>query len=245
MKTSCSPAVLLVLMLLPAVSQAQPITVSADSSQGVGFFGEGTDGRYQSNVSHAFTSTGSAYSFNLRGDVTAQMSGTAEYFGFQAAAFFTLTTGAAPVQLSDITVSFNGKEVVSGGSTATFLAYNFYRAMVYAPGFGSDFEYATYLPDRTAQGVYVEDLSNALPGTLLAANTDYQLYIDVYPFLTVQDYPSSSSMLGYAMEFGGTVAPFYDGVTVSFTAAAVPEPAAWLLMGAGVAALLARRRRGG
>jgi hypothetical protein len=52
-------------------------------------------------------------------------------------------------------------------------------------------------------------------------------------------------MLGYALEFGGTVAPWLDGLTVSFTAQPVPEPASLLMLGAGVAALLARRRRAG
>ncbi len=230
-------------VVVAAASFAQPITVSNDSSQGSGGFFGGTAGTYQSNVSHSHTISGSSYSFNLRGDVTAQMTGTATGFAYQTAAFFTLTTGAAPVSLSNIAVDYNGKEVVSGGSTATFTARNFYRASLYLGAFGPDAEYATYLPDRTAQGVYVEDLSNGIPNTILAANSAYTLYMDLYPTLSISSYPSSSSMLGYSVEFGGTVSPQFDGLTMSFDAEAVPEPATMTLLGLGVAAIAARKRR--
>lgn len=235
----------LVLVLAATTVHAQTLTVSEGSSFGSGFFDGGTEGSFQSNVSHSYTVVGNRHAFNLRGDVTAQMSGTADLFGFQAAAFFTVTTGAAPVELSQIRVSYYGKEVLSGGSTAEYQATNFYRGLLYAPGFGSDFEYGQYLPDRTSQGVYVTNLGEPLGGTYLAANTPYQLYIDVYPVLRLLDYPPNSSMLGYSVEFGGTVAPWFEGVTVTFEATPVPEPASLLMLGTGIAALLARRRRGG
>lgn len=175
--------------------------------------------------------------------MTAQMTGTATGFAYQTAAFFTLTTGAAPVSLSNIAVNYNGKEVVSGGSTATFTARNFYRASLYLGTFGPDAEYATYLPDRTVQGVYIEDLSNGIPNTILAANSAYTLYMDLYPTLSITSYPSNSSMLGYSVEFGGTVSPQFDGLTMSFDAEAVPEPTTMTLLGLGAAAIAARKRR--
>lgn len=238
--------VFLALFVASASALAQPITVSGASSQGTGYFDGGSAGTYQSNASHTNTvapgdASGLAYAFTLRGDVTAQLSGTATAFLYQSAAFFTLTTGAAPVQLSNITVSYNGKEVVSGGSTATFSARQFYRADLSTGSFGSDFYYGTYLPARTTPGVYIETLSTGLPTTLLAANTEYRLYMDVYPIIDVSAYPAGSSMLGYALEYGGEVAPWLGGLTVGFNALAVPEPGTALLFAAGVAALLRRR----
>lgn len=233
----------LALLLACATSLAQPITVSNVSTGGGGAFSGGTDGSFQSNTSATHTVSDGAYSFNLRGDVTAQFNGTADYFGFQAAAFFTLTTGAAPVQLSDLSIAYNGKEVPSGGSTATYTATQFYRAMLYVPGFGEDAFYATYLPDRTTQGVYVVDESHALAGTILAANTAYQLYLDVYPIVRLSSYPPGSSMLGYALEYGGDVSPQFDGLSFSFSAAAVPEPSALWLFAAGALLLAGRRFR--
>jgi hypothetical protein len=235
----------LALLLASAVAQAQAITVSGTYSSGSGDFSGGTAGTYQSNVSHSHQVMGDSYTFNLRGDVTAQMTGTADRFDFQAGANFTLTTGAAPVLLSDITVYYNGKEVVSGGSAASFSAQNFYRATLNKEGFGPDFYFGAFLPERVAQGVFIEDRQITLPDTILAANTAYTLYMDVVPTHRISSYPAVSPMLGYALEFGGTVAPWLDGVTVTFTAQPVPEPASLLMLGAGVAALLARRRRAG
>lgn len=230
-------------VVVAAASFAQPITVSNAGSQWAGGFSGGTDGTFQSNVSHAHAVSGSSYSFNLRGDVTAQMTGTATGFLHQSSAYFTLTTGAAPVSLSNIAVNYNGKEVVSGGSTATYSATNFYRAMLYFGAFAPDAEYSTYLTSRTAQGVYIENLSNGIPNTILAANTAYTLYMDLYPILNITSYPSNSSMLGYSVEFGGTVSPQFNGLTMSFDAEAVPEPATMTLLGLGVAAIAARKRR--
>ena len=240
MKTLLSIA----LVLAAAASHAQTITVSGANSSFSAFFAGGTDGTYQSSVSHAYTVSDALYSFNLRGDLTAQMSGTADQFDFQAFAYFTLTTGAAPVQLTAITVSYNGKEVVSGGSTAEYTASNYYRAELFAPGFGSDFAHAAFLPDRSTQGIFIEALSTDLPTTILAANTPYRLHMGLYPILLVAEYPSSSSMLGYSVEFGGPIAQSFEGVTVSFLANPVPEPAGWLMLGVGLAGLLARRRLG-
>ncbi len=230
-------------LVIAAASFAQPISVSNDLSQGSGGFFGGTPGTFQSNVSHSHTISGSSYSFNLRGDVTAQMTGTATDFLHQSSVYFTLTTGAAPVLLSNIAVDYNGKEVVSGGSTATFTATNFYRAMLYFGTFAPDAEYATYLTNRTVQGVYIEDLSNGIPNTILAANSAYTLYMDLYPILNISSYPSNSSMLGYSVEFGGTVSPQYDGLTMRFDAEAVPEPTTMTLLGLGAAAIAARKRR--
>ena len=239
----------LALLLASAVVQAQPITVSNPVFTSFGDFFGGTPGTFQWNIGYAYSfpadSTGFDYAFNLRGDVTAQMTGTATLFAFQGTVGFTLTTGAAPVQLSDITVSFNGKEVVSGGSAASFTARNVFQASLNAPSFGYDFVVVHYLPERTASGVFIEEVTFLRPSTLLAANTDYTLFLSVGPTLSIDSYPPTSSMLGYALEFGGTVAPWLDGLTVSFTAQPVPEPASLLMLGAGVAALLARRRRAG
>lgn len=235
--------VFLALAAASLASLAQPITVDSSTSQYAGGFSGGTAGTFQADVSHSHVVSGADYSFNLRGDVTAQFLGTANFFSYQASAQFTLVTGAAPVRLSNIAVSYNAKEVPSGGSTATFTARQFYRGELYVPGFGQDFSYGSYLPDRTVQGVYIEDLRNTLANTYLAANTEYLLYMDVYPSVFVDAYPSSSSMLGYALEYGGTVAPVFDGLTVTFSAVAVPEPATGLLAAAGVLALGALRRR--
>ena len=236
----------LALLLASAVAQAQAITVSDDVfSITDSVFGGGTPGRVQSNLSYSHQVAGDSYTFNLRGDVTAQMTGTATSFSFLGAAGFRLTTGAAPVQLSDITVRFNGKEVVSGGSAASFKASNVFQGSLNAPSFGYDFVVVHYLPDRTASGVFIDEVTFLRPSTLLAANTDYTLFLGVGPTLSIDSYPPTSSMLGYALEFGGTVAPWLDGLTVSFTAQPVPEPASLLMLGAGVAALLARRRRAG
>lgn len=224
----------------PAV--AQPITVSDVSVTHNGYWNGGTDGTVQSNASFNHSALDGDYRFNLRGDITAQFTGTADFFAHAAWVYATLTTGPAPVQLSDVVISYNGKEVPSGGSRAVYSAQNYYRAYLYVPGFGDDVSYETYLPARTTQGVYLEDLSNALPGTILAANTAYTLYMDVFPTLRLSSYPSSSSMLGYAVEFGGTVSPQFDGLTLSFNAVAVPEPGAGLLLAAGLAVVLKRRR---
>ncbi len=234
---------LTVLLLSALAVHAQPIDVVTNGTGGGGGFQDGTPGTFQSNLSQSYTVTGNRYEFNLRGDVTAQMSGTAAVFLYQGAGFFTLTTGPAPVLLTDIAVSYNGKEVVSGGSSASFLATQFYRATLYVPGFGEDTGYATYLPDRISQGVFEQDLTENLPSTLLAANTAYTLYMDVYPIVRISDYPSSSSMLGYALEFGGDVAPFYRGLSMSFIAQAVPEPGALAMLGLGLGVVLLRVRR--
>ncbi|MBL8305561.1 MAG: hypothetical protein JNM33_02610 [Rubrivivax sp.] len=239
------PSTLLALVLaLAGPAGAQPITVTDTfANDGVQFAG-GTAGTYQSNVSFGHSAVAGQYSFNLRGDVTAQFTGTANYFSYQGYAYATLVTGAAPVQLSNITLSYNGKEVPSGGSTASFEAYNFYRAALYVSGFGYDVYGDSFLPPRTAQGVFIEDLSTSLAGTYLAANTSYTLYMDVFPYLNLASYPAGSSMLGYALEYGGTVSPAFDGLTLSFNAVAVPEPGAWLLLACGLVAVL-RTRRGG
>jgi hypothetical protein len=120
----------LAVLLVSTAASAQTLTIAGGAATSGADFSGGTAGTYQSNVSSSYSVEGSAYSFNLRGDVTAQMSGTADFFGFQAWAIFAVTTGAAPVQLTDITVSYNGKEVVSGGSTATYRADNFYRSLL-------------------------------------------------------------------------------------------------------------------
>lgn len=238
--TVLTALVLLMAAALPAA--AQPITVSDTSVQHNGYFAGGTDGTFQSNASFAYTALAGDYSFNLRGDVTAQFIGTANTFAHAGWIYATLTTGPAPVHLSDITLNYNGKEVPSGGSTAEFAATNFYRAYLYVQGFGDDLHSDNFLPARTTQGVYIEDRSTALPETFLAANTAYTLYMDVFPSVRVTSYPSSSSMLGYAVEYGGAVSPQFDGLTLSFHAVAVPEPAAVLLFGAGMALLVLRRR---
>jgi len=236
----------LALVLASAVAQAQAITVSDDVfSITDSIFGGGTPGRVQSNLSFSHQATGDAYSFNLRGDVTAQMTGTATSFSFQGVAAFALTTGPAPVQLSEITVSYNGKEVVSGGSAAGYAARNFFQVSLNVNNFGYDFVVLNYLPNRTVSGVFIEEGRIHASNTLLAANTEYTLFLCVGPTMNIESYPPTSSMLGYALEFGGTVAPWLDGLTVSFTAQPVPEPASLLMLGAGVAALLARRRRAG
>ncbi len=236
--------VALVLTLAAALpAAAQPITVSNTSVQHNGYFAGGTDGTFQSNASFAHTALAGNYSFNLRGDVTAQFTGTATTFAHAGWVYATLTTGPAPVFLSNITLDYNGKEVPSGGSTADFAATNFYRAYLYVQGFGDDLHSDIFLPARTTQGVYIEDRSTALPETILAANTAYTLYMDVFPSLRLTSYPSSSSMLGYAVEYGGAVSPQFDGLTLSFHALAVPEPAGALLFGAGLALLALGRRR--
>lgn len=225
-------------------AQAQPITVTNTSSGGSGFFSGGTAGTYQSNESANHTVSGAAYAFNIRNDVAAQFTGTATTFGYQSATRFTLQTGAAPVLLTAIALNYNGKEVVSGGSSASFIAAMFYRAQLYVEGFGSDVGYATYLPDRTTQGIFVTDESHELPSTLLAANQQYTLYMDIYPIVQLSSYSTSGSMLGYTVEAGGTVAPQFDGLTLQFNAVAVPEPSSTLMLGAGIVALLALRRQG-
>jgi hypothetical protein len=236
----------LALLLASAVAQAQAITVSSAASDSTWYFDGGTTaGTAQSNVSHSYQITGDDYSFNLRGDVTAQMTGTADSFTFEPFSTFTLSTGAAPVLLSDITVRYNGKEVVSGGSGAVLGTSNYFRAVLYAPGLGYDISHGQSLPFRSAQGVFIEDVTVSLSNTILAANTEYRLIMDMTSFIGISSYPSSSSMIGYAVEFGGTVAPWLDGLSVSFTAQPVPEPGSLLMLGAGVAALLARRRRAG
>lgn len=236
-------SLLLPLLFVAAVSaSAQPITVTLQAPQAAGAFSGGTAGTFQSNVGFSHAIEGSAYRFNLRGDVTAQFTGTATDFSHQFWAFATLTTGAAPVLLSDIQVAFNGKEVPSGGSTASYVTRQFYRALVYVPRFGPDISFDTYLPDRTTQGVYIEDRTHDLPWTILAANTSYRLYMDVWPDVRINSYPPGSSMLGFAAEFGGSVSPGFKGLTLSFNAVAVPESGTWLLMGLGLA-VLGRVRR--
>lgn len=244
MKASLLTAFLVAFLTLAAAppAAAQPITVSDVSVQHNGYWTGGTDGTVQSNASFSHSELAGAYSFNLRGDITAQFTGTATFFAHAAWIYATLTTGPAPVQLSDVVLAYNGKEVPSGGSAAVYSATNFYRAYLWVPGFGDDLRLDVTLPDRTSQGVYIEDRSHPLPGTILAANTAYTLYMDVFPSLNLASYPSSSSMLGYAVEFGGSVSPQFDGLTLSFNAVAVPEPGAWALLLAGFAAIALKRR---
>jgi len=227
------------LAALPAA--AQPITVSDVSVTHNGYWIGGTDGTVQSNASFSHGALAGDYSFNLRGDITAQFTGTATFFAHAAWVYATLTTGPAPVLLSDVALAYNGKEVPSGGSTAVYSASNFYRAYLWVPGFGDDLRLDVSLPGRSTQGVYIEDRSDLLPDTILAANTAYTLYMDVFPSLNLGSYPSSSSMLGYAVEFGGSVSPQFDGLTLSFNAVAVPEPGPWLLFGTVLAAVALRR----
>lgn len=232
----------LAFVLASTVVQAQPIAVLDRFTILDPFFLNGTPGTYQGNLGQSHQVDGALYSFSMRGDVTAQMRGTADYFGFSATASFILTTGAAPVQLTDITVEYNGKEVLSGGSLANYSAQISYRAGLNVPGFGQDFEIRESVAPRVAQGVYIEDRLSLAPGTIMAANTEYQLYMLIFADLNAANFLSPSSMLGYAVEFGGTVAPWLDGMTVSFVATPVSEPASLWLLGLGVAAVVARRR---
>lgn len=236
------PIALFLLLAAALSATAQPITVTAQAPQAAGAFAGGTAGTFQSNVSFAHAVTGSDYRFNLRGDVTAQFTGTANDFSHQFWVYATLTTGSAPVLLSDIQLSFNGKEVPSGGSTASYVTRQFYRTILGVPGFGADVSFATFLPNRTTQGVYIEDRTHELPPTILAANTEYRLYMDVWPDVLLSSYPPGSSMLGYAAEFGGSVSPGFEGLTLSFHAVAVPEPGVWLMLGLGLG-LMGRLRR--
>lgn len=251
------------LLLASAAALAQPITVTPGSapfypaaptsgcSFSYGLAGAGTS-TCQINVSSVASSGSpgpggaSNYQFNLRGDATAQFKdlNTTSFSGYFTQAW-SLTTGASPVKLSGINLDWNGKQVPSGGNAATFNNQAFANAQLSVPGFGLDIGKYLQTPTFVAQGVHYINQNSGIDETILAAQTTYQLILNSVAFVIVDNYPATSSMLGYAYELGGTVSPGFTGVTLGFLATPVPEPAPALLFAAGLALFAARRRLAG
>lgn len=202
------------------------------------------EGTVQSNESQSHEVSGNLYQFHVKGDIFFQAAAGTGQRVFQTFAYFTITTGNAPVLLENIELRWNGKEVNSGGVGASVNSINFIRGQIFASGFGTDTGAGSYLTQRDGQGIWIEDLSlDSTPSpTILNANTAYTVYMDVFPIYNVTEFPQNSSQAGYNLEFGGLHSTF-DGLTYQFNATAVPEPATMSILGVAAVAALARKRR--